>query len=73
MTPVHQAKKGAEIAYYMLRDFYTHFGQKPKPGKDIEAIFKKHKDKYIKQFAINNNYPLSYYYKLFDPRNDFIG
>lgn len=71
--PLKQARKGAEIFYYMLREFYTYFDQKPEPSLAVNLVFKKYGDKFIKQFALKKNHPISYYLKLFDPRNNFIG
>lgn len=73
LAPLDQARKGAEIAYYMLRDFYTYFCEEPKPTPTVDYMFKKFGLEFIKKFAMTKSYPVSYYVKLFDPRNDFIG
>lgn len=73
MNPLEQARKGAEIAYYMLREFYTYFGQEPKPSLTVNSVFKRYGDKFIKEFALSKNLDVTHYQRLFDPRNDFIG
>lgn len=73
LKPLEQARKGAEMSYYMLRDLYTYFGEKPSPTPTVGFVFKKYGDEFIKRFAQTKNYPVSYYKRLFDPRNNFIG
>lgn len=68
LPPIEIVKKGAEIYYYLFKDFY---GEDWLPPKKFYNRVDRLGLKYWRRFNTIKKRPASYFRKLYDPRNDF--
>ena len=73
LKPLEIIKKGAEINYFMLKEFFAFYGDDWRPPKKVYERIERFGMKYWKRFAkMKMPHTGSWARKAFDPRTDFI-
>lgn len=72
LKPLDVVKKGTEIHYYMLKDFFTFYGEGWEPPRKVYERIEKFGLKYWKRYGKPRVYGEFWAKKLYDPRNDFV-
>lgn len=72
LSSLSKVRKGAEIAYYLFKDFRESFGDDWRPPEEVAKNIDAFGDKFIKQFKYSEKPELKHWRKLFDPRNNYF-
>jgi len=75
LSPIEIITKGAEIYYFRLKEFFQYYHQDWRPPEAVYAFIKKTGLKFWNRFKTYGpkKRPGSYWRKLFDPRNLYLG
>lgn len=77
MKPENFIQKGADIYYYMFKPFFDYYRQDWRPTKEFHNCLKRWGNKFWDEYESNNpsekKLPDSFFMKMYDPRNDFVG
>lgn len=71
LKPIEIIKKGAEIYYYLFKDFFELYGENWHSPKRFYERVDEVGLKYWQRYSTIKAQPASYFRKLYDPRNDF--
>lgn len=72
LEPLEIVKKGAEIHYYLLKDFFAFYGEDWRPPQTVYERINSIGLKYWKKYGKPRVYEKSWTRKVYDPRNNFI-
>jgi hypothetical protein len=68
-----KVKKGAEIAFYLFKDFRESMGEHWGPPKEIDEMIERFQDRFLKEFSCEKETPsVEHLKKVFDPRIDYF-
>ncbi len=71
LPDLDKVRKGAEIAFYLFKDFRVACGREWRAPAAIEHTITHFGDRFIKQFAYVEKPSLEHWKRLFDPRDDY--
>jgi hypothetical protein len=72
LNDLDKVRKGAEIAYYLFRDFRESFGDDWRPPKEVEENIQIFGDKFVTRFKYSKKPDIGHWRKLYDPRNNYF-
>lgn len=73
LKPLEIVKKGAEIHYYLLRDFFAFYNEDWRPPKKVYKRIERLGLKYWNRYRKPKTHGKSWARRTYDPRNEFIG
>jgi phosphohistidine swiveling domain-containing protein len=72
LPDIDKARQGSRLAYYCLKNFYSHFDPEWYPKERVEAVIKQFGDNFLIKGQKEQDRNAEEKRKFFDPRNDYL-